>query len=189
MNRYYGVWTEYTTPNLITYKVAYNIISVSNIHLNVIVELKCNLYMPIEIAFSKYTCSLLSWKLKGCSWFGWGRLSLAALADSTCVLLLTIISTATILEILLIYTEPRWGHEWKDFLVISFLRDYFLVISLLRLSDVCYYDLVTSLNRYYDIPTCFFEIIFWWSRFFEIIFWWSRYYDLVTSLSRNNKRH
>ena len=64
MNRYYGVWTEYTTPNLITYKVAYNIISVSNIHLNVIVELKCNLYMPIEIAFSKYTCSLLSWKLK-----------------------------------------------------------------------------------------------------------------------------
>ena len=37
--------------------------------------------------------------------------------------------------------------------MISFLRDYFLVISLLRLSDVCYYDLVTSLSRYYDIPT------------------------------------
>ena len=51
--------------------------------------------------------------------------------------------------------------------MISFLRDYFLVISLLRLSDVtksllrlsdvCYYDLVTSLSRnslsrYYDIP-------------------------------------
>ena len=81
-------------------------------------------------------------------------------------------------------SEPRYD---PDDLVISFLRDYFLVISLLRLSDVTksllgLSEVVITTYRLLFLRDYFLVISFFWDYFLVISFF--RDYFLVISLLR-----